>query len=228
MKLWQVTMTFFVFCFASACASYAELGAEQKPMIVVALGTSLTHSGGWIKPLEKQLTECLGRPVNVLDFGRDGATSDWGVSVVGEVIRAQPDVILIEFAVNDAAWFKGFSLRHSQENVKKIVRAVREVRLPVKTFLMTMSPSFGPRAWIRPQMEAYYEVYKVVADELDIGYIDNLANWKNLAKDELGAGIPDGLHPLPEVAARILVPTIAGAIGGIACVGGANEAPGGK
>src|SRR4051812_12543860 len=108
-------MTFLVYCLASACASYAEVGAEEKPMTVVALGTSLTHSGGWIKPLETQLTECLGRPVSVLDFGRDGATSDWGVAILGEVIRARPDVVLVEFAVNDAAWFKGFSLRHSRE-----------------------------------------------------------------------------------------------------------------
>jgi acyl-CoA thioesterase I len=73
-----------------------KVAQSRKPMTVVALGTSLTHSGGWLKPFEKQLTECLGRPVNVLDYGRDGATSDWGVAILEEVIRAEPDVVLID------------------------------------------------------------------------------------------------------------------------------------
>jgi acyl-CoA thioesterase I len=69
-----------------------------------------------------------------------------------------------------------------------------------------------------PNIDAYYDVYKVLADELGIGYIDNLRNWKNLTKRELRASIPDGVHPLPETAIRISVPVIAAAIGGTACL----------
>jgi lysophospholipase L1-like esterase len=178
----------------------------------------LTHRGGWIEPLEKRLNECLGRHVRVLDFGRDGATSNWGIAILGEVIRAQPDVILIEFAVNDASWIKGYSIRQSRENVENIVRSVEKARPDVKIFLMTMSPSFGPRAWIRPKINTYYEVYKDLADELGIGYIDNLTNWNKLSKRELRAKIPDGIHPMPQSASRILVPAIARAVGGTACI----------
>jgi len=202
----------------TACAGNdAELRVEQKAMTVVALGTSLTDSGGWTKPLEERLAECLARPIRVLNFGRDGATSDWAVAILGKVIRAQPDVILIEFAVNDASWLKGVSLRHSQENIIKIVRAVKEACPQAMIFLMTMSPAFGVRGWMRPQLKKYYEIYKDISNNLGIGYIDNLQKWKNLTEHDLRASMPDGLHPLPEWASRILVPMIAGAIGGMSC-----------
>src|SRR3954451_15182332 len=132
-------------------------------MKVAALGTSLTHSGGWLKPLEHELNGCLKQSVDVIDFGRDGATSDWGVAILDKVIHAQPDVVLIEFSVNDAAWFKGISLRQSRANVERIARTLKKAQPHVKIFLMTMSPSFGPRAWIRPHIDAYNHVYRVLA-----------------------------------------------------------------
>lgn len=216
MRPWQIIMTFLVYCLPSDPGALAEAGAEERPLTVVALGTSLTHSGGWLKPLETQLSKCLHRSVNVLDFGRDGAISDWGVAVLEDVVHAGPDVILIEFSINDAALAKGISLRRSRENVKTIVLRLRDALPHLKIFLMTMSPTFGPRAWIRPQIDAYYDVYRTLAAELDVGYIDNLSNWNNLP--ELRARIPDGLHPMPEWAGRILVPSIVRAIGSAECV----------
>ena len=217
-RLAVFTMTCLIcFGFSGYRDGHAAGQSEHKMMIVAAFGTSLTNRAGWLKPLEVQLTRCFGSPVTVLDFGRSGATSEWGVAAVGEVIRSQPDVVLIEFSANDAVWFKGLSLQRSRENTTKIVRAIRGARPQAKIFLMAMSPSFGPRGWIRRGIDAYYDMYKFVADELGVEYIDHRQSWKNLTKDELREGIPDGAHPLPELAARILVPAIARAIGGTAC-----------
>jgi acyl-CoA thioesterase-1 len=205
------------YSFSDCCDTRAANQLGQKAIIVAAFGTSLTDHAGWLRPLQIQLTQCLGQPVRVLDFGRAGATSAWGGATVGEVIRSQPDFVLIEFSTNDAAWFKGMSLQLSRENTIKIVTAIREERPQAKIFLMAMSPSFGPRGWIRPRVDAYYDIYKSVADELGVAYIDHRQSWKKLSNDEIRAGIPDGSHPLPELASRILVPTIARAIGGVAC-----------
>lgn len=211
-------MTFIICCcFPDGRGIYAATKPDQKVMIVAAFGTSLTHQAGWLQPLEKELTRCLGHQVTVLDFGRSGATSEWGVAAVGSVIRSRPDVVLVEFSANDAAWFKGFSLHRSQVNTTKILQAIKEARPTTKIFLMTMNPTFGLRGWIRPNIDAYYDLYKLLADQLDVGYIDNRKSWKGLTNDELRAGIPDGAHPLPELATRILVPTLTHAIGGAAC-----------
>lgn len=196
-------------------------------MNIAALGTSLTHSGGWLKPLERQLAGSLDRSISVMDFARDGATSVWGVEIVEEVVDAKPDVILIEFSVNDAALLKGISLRQSRENIKRIVLTVKNARPYADIFLMSMSPPFGSRAWIRPLIDAYYDAYRVLADELGTGYIDNLRTWRKLTRQELRAGIPDGLHPTPEWACRILVPAIVSAIGGIACAATGRSVSGG-
>ena len=213
-----LTMTCLICCgFLGYHDARAAGQSEQKVMIVAAFGTSLTNRAGWLQPLEVELTRCFGRPVTVLDFGRSGATSEWGVAAVGEVIRSQPDVVLIEFSANDAAWFKGLSLPRSRENTTKIVQAIGGARPQAKIFLMAMSSSFGPRGWIRRGIDAYYDMYKLVADELGVAFIDHRQSWKSLTKDEVRAGIPDGAHPLPELASRILVPTIARAIGGAAC-----------
>jgi acyl-CoA thioesterase-1 len=218
MQLAVFTMTCLIcYSFSGYRDSHSAGQSEQKVMIVAAFGTSLTHRAGWLKPLEVRLTRCFGGPVTVLDFGRSGADSGWGVEAVGEVIRSQPDVVLIEFSANDAVWFKGLSLQRSRENTIKIVQTIRGARPQAKVFLMAMSPSFGPRGWIRRGIEAYYDMYKSVADELGVAYIDHRQSWKSLTEDEVSEGIPDGAHPLPELAARILVPTIARAIGGAVC-----------
>ena len=135
-----VTMTFIISCcFSDGWGIHAATKPGQKVMIVAAFGTSLTHRAGWLQPLEKELTRCLGHQVTVLDFGRSGATSEWGAAAIGAVIRAQPDVVLVEFSVNDAAWFKGLSLQRSQENTTKILRAIKEARPTAEIFLMTMN-----------------------------------------------------------------------------------------
>src|SRR4051794_35875878 len=126
MKPWRATMAILVSFHAGGGAVFAEASTEGKPMKVAALGTSLTHGGGWLKRLEHELNGCLKQSVDVLDFGRDGATSDWGVAILDKVIHAQPDVVLIEFSINDAAWFKGISLRQSRANVETIVRTLKQ------------------------------------------------------------------------------------------------------
>ena len=189
----------------------ANAGLATGP-VIAAFGTSLTHSGGWIEPLQEQLTRCFGQPVRVLDFGRDGKTSEWALTSVGQIIEAHPDVVLIEFSVNDAAWFKGFSLRRSRENTTAIIQAIRRALPEARIFLMTISPAIGPRRWIRLNLDAYYSLYQSLATELGIGFIDNRPAWKLLTAKELRQGIPDGAHPLPELASRLIVPTITRAI----------------
>jgi acyl-CoA thioesterase I len=210
----------FVICWCFLSFGHDSLAAsksEQNPMIVAAFGTSLTDRAAWLQPLQDELTRRLNRQVTVLDFGRSGATSEWGVATVAQVIYSDPDVVLVEFASNDAAWFKGVSLHRSRQNITEIVRAIKEARPMTKIFLMTMNSAFGLRGWIRPSLDAYGDLYKSIADELGIGFIDNRPKWRALTKDELRAGIPDGAHPVPELASRILVPNITRAITGAAC-----------
>lgn len=183
-----------------------------KAMMIAAFGTSLTSGAGWLEPLGRQLAQSLARPVTIGDFGCPGVNSEWALANVPAVICARPDVVLVEFSANDAAYFKGLSLTRSQCNTEKLVRTLQNALPEADIFLMTMSPFRGPRRWIRPRLGAYYDVYKRVAGKLKVGYIDHRVAWKRMSRSELRAAIPDGGHPLPEVACRVLVPRISRAI----------------
>lgn len=181
-------------------------------MIVAAFGTSLTHLGGWLDPLERELAKCLARPVKVIDFAKSGKNSEWGRTAVLDVIRAEPDVVLIEFSSNDAAWFKGVSRSRSSENTAFIISEIKRSLPQTRIFLMTMSPSLGLRRWIRPNVDSYYDLYQPLARDLGVGYIDNRPSWVSLDAEQLRAGIPDGAHPSPQLASKLLVPSISRAV----------------
>jgi lysophospholipase L1-like esterase len=149
----------------------------------------------------------------VLNFGKSGASSSWGAAQVERIVARRPDVVLIEFSVNDASWLRGVSLNRSRKNIEEIVGLIRNRRPGTKVYLMTMNPVCGLRGWIRPRLQAYYDLYGELAKELEIGHIDHRPSWKGLTEPELAGAIPDGLHPTQEMAAQLIVPTIARALG---------------
>ena len=190
----------------------AEPELKVAPVSVVALGTSLTETGGWLEPLGTVMAERWGRPVMVLNFGKSGANSSWGVGQIERIIATCPDVVLIEFSVNDASWFKGVSLRQSRRNTEEIVARLLGALPLTAIYLMTMNPVYGLRRWIRPRLKAYYDLYGELAKGLGVGHIDNRPAWNRLTRPQLTIAIPDGLHPIPEMTVQLVVPTIARAI----------------
>ena len=215
----QVAVLWLISCgFFGCCDTRAADQSEQKMMIVAAFGTSLTNGAGWLQPLQVQLAHCLGRQVTVLDFGRSGATSEWGVATVGEVIRSQPDVVLIEFSANDAAWFKGLSLPRSRENTTKIIQAIRRARPQAKIFLMAMSSRPLVRA------DGFGMVSKPITictnwlpmnSELHLSTIGKVGGASRRTRSE--RGFPMARTRCPNWHPGLLVPTIARAIGGATC-----------
>lgn len=181
--------------------------------MVATLGTSLTRRGGWQEPLEIALTRCLGRPVSVQNFGGSGMSSRWGLTQIGTVLEAKPDVVTVEFSANDASVLTGFSLAESQRNAKEILRRLREGAPEAKLLLMAMNPIHGKRRWIRPWLDLYYDSYALVGAETGTPFVDFRPVWRTLGDGgRLKLWIPDGAHPKPEAAAPVIVPTLSDAI----------------
>lgn len=85
-----------------ATAAIAQAGGELR---VAFLGGSITAADGW-RPLVTAWLRDLLPGVTVTDFnaGLPGTGSDLGVCRLGaDVLRHRPDLIFVEFAVNDAA-----------------------------------------------------------------------------------------------------------------------------
>ncbi|MDF2809083.1 MAG: lipolytic protein family [Microvirga sp.] len=191
--------------------------AEAEGLKVVAYGTSLTEHGGWQEALQERLVECLKQPVTVATVAKSGAGSDWAATVVNHVVAEKPDVVLVEFATNDAALQRFISLKQSVANMNGILLRLQAETPPPRIFVMAMNPIHGMRGWVRPFLADYEAAHERLARDLGASFIDHRPAWARLSKDELHRAIPDGSHPAPEVTIPLIVPTIADAIAGSDC-----------
>jgi lysophospholipase L1-like esterase len=181
----------------------------EKPLVIAALGTSLTARGAWLEALPAALEPLIRRRVSVLSFSRVGANSRWGLTVAGDAARACPDVALVEFAINDAAWHRGVSLEESAANLRAIVRRLRATVASNQTYLMTMNPAIGLRGLLlRPRLQRYYDRYPSIAASERAGLIDNRPDWAVLPGEMLARALPDGTHPAAEFALSITLENV--------------------
>lgn len=192
---------------------------EDRPRIVV-LGTSLSAPPQtWPAALALALDTCRGGTASVVPVAGPGRGSDWGLGQIARVVDAAPDVVLIEFAINDADLRDGLSARHSAENHRRVVAGIAAALPRARIALMTMSPAQGPRGWIRPFLPARYAAQHDLATELGIGLVDLYPRWMAMSRPwkEIAA---DGLHPDPVVAEAVIVPVLAAYLGGPDCAVG--------
>lgn len=172
----------------------------EGPLRITLLGTSLADRATWPDRLARELTECSGQAVAVTRIAEPGANSRWGLTQVEEVARSEPDLVLIEFAINDADLRDGLWPAESREVHRGIVSAVRAEAPEAAIALMTTNPAHGLRGVMRPRLGAYYLGYRDLAEELDTGLFDAWPRWRGVRRDVIG----DGLHPDPRAEEVIL------------------------
>lgn len=187
------------------------LGAAP-PFTIAGLGTSLTARGGWLEALPGGLAPRLLRPVVTHNFGRVGANSRQGLALLDAVVGALPQVVLLEFAINDAALHRGVSLAESVTNLTCMVCRLRVALPGVRLYLMTMSPVRGWRRALRSRLGVYYDQYPAIAAREQVGLIDNRAAWAALSPAALAAALPDGTHPTVRVSRAIVAANVVAAI----------------
>lgn len=192
-----------------ALAFMATAAIAQEPVRVVAFGTSLTAGQEWPAQVAAALADC---GVEVEVFAQAGANSDWAVANVTRVVAMEPAAVLIEFAMNDASLLHGISFERSRANIGAIVATLKDAGIaPV---LMTTNPSHGLRGMSRPMLGDYYRLYREIAGEDGVALVDAEAAW--VARD-LGADIPDGVHPTEQAAVATVVPAVMATLRPLLC-----------
>lgn len=149
-------LAFFV---ASACGKPAEKPVrevqepapastmEKKPVILF-FGDSITAGYGLEAPmafpalLQNQL-DSLGYAYNVVNGGLSGETSAGGLRRIDWVLRAKPEIFMLELGGNDG--LRGVELKQTRENLKAIVAKVRAANPEVKIIIagMQIPPNLG-------------------------------------------------------------------------------------
>lgn len=186
----------------------------EGPFRIVALGTSLTARGDWPDQLAQALSDCAGRPVTVERVAKAGAGSNWGREQAAAVLALAPDLVLIEFAINDADLRDGVSLVRARDSHLALIGALEDGRPALPLMLMTMSRAEGLRGLMRPWLGAYHAQYRDLAAGQGLGLIDLAPLWAAALAAGRGAELlPDGLHPTDAAVAEIALPVMVAQIG---------------
>lgn len=189
-------------------------GKDDAEVTLLALGTSLTANYQWPHELARQLSRCLARKVDIEILAVAGANSKQAAKQFSSRRNRRPDIVLVEFASNDADLLDGIGLDKSRSNHKALLGRIREDVPGAQVVLMTMSPAFGLRGWVRPQLFEYYEMYRGLAAYNDVPLVDLAPTWsESLAATGYKVQLPDGLHPTQTAANRIILSALRNKIG---------------
>ncbi len=200
---------------APAGAFISDLAAGKKQHLVV-YGTSLTASGTWPGSLKALLDKKFPGLVTLTNSGGSGMCSIWGLeNLENKVLKFNPDVVFVEFAMNDAHEKFKLSREDARKNLETMIARIREKLPKCRIILLTMNPATGAGGKSRPALDAYYDNYREVAKAGKLALIDVNAAWKRLIEKDpatFNKFIPDGVHPTPEGTEQVIMPVLEGAL----------------
>ena len=196
--------------------------AAGRPRKVVVYGTSLTAGGPWVGQMQTWIAGNYSGPMTVVNSGLSGKNSAEGVAQLSvKVLAHNPDAVFIEFAVNDAFLYSDgtpqLSVAEARANLLTMIDAIRAQNPRVEIILQTMNAVWNSpagsntSATLRPNLPAYYQMYRDVAAERGLLVIDHYPNWLALQaanQATFEADVPDGVHPIAAGTQLITMPTL--------------------
>jgi len=211
---------FLLFSTPGLCGQKSQLVSNLesgKKQTVVAYGTSLTALGAWVE----QFSEVLGRQypglATVINSGEAGRWSRWGVdNLQALVIDKHPDLVFIEFSINDANQMFATDVTQSRVYLETMIDRILAARKSCEIILMVMNPPTGHFLATRPAIEFYNQMYRNVAAERHLTLIDHSPDWKKILREDpqlYAKYVPDGLHPDAEGCKAVITPNILRALG---------------
>ncbi len=202
-----------------------RLQAGDKAAIAT-LGTSLT-GGQWRWPdvMMEWLNRDFPGQVTLHNLGVGASASSHppgrsGLDMAKKAATLSPDVVFIEFAVNDAYLPYQISVAASKSNLVAMIELLSAARPEVEIILQTMNvcldhPNTGPHASQRPRLADYCEGYREVARERGLRLVDHYPDWARLAAEDparFDRLVPDRIHPQLQGYRELLLPTLKAAV----------------
>lgn len=176
--------------FAPRAAGVATPEPSADAVKVVFLGDSLTAGPGlaenetYPRLIENRLLD-QGYDVEVVNAGVSGDTTAGGLSRLDWLLDQDPDVVVVGLGANDA--LRGQDLSRTEENLRDIVRGVRQAGARVLLLGMKIPPSHG-----LDYSRSFEEIYPRIARDLDVPLVPFLL--EDVAADP-SLNLPDRIHP---------------------------------
>jgi acyl-CoA thioesterase I len=209
---------------AFSCISGLELYAQSKlinrlkngeDQLVVVYGTSLSsgdNGKSWMGEVADHFNQKYGSHLKYRLAGKGGMWSTWGVqNLEDSVISKKPDAVIIEFGINDAFEKYKTSPSVAKLNLEYMIHRIRLQNSSCEIILQVMNMPIGKSAGFRPNLMAYYDMYRKVAKKQKILLIDHYPNWQKIldkGEVEFLKHVPDGIHPNSESGREIIAPLI--------------------
>jgi len=198
-------------------AGFIKALAAGKPQHIVCYGCSLTEGGAWVWQMRDALNESYPGLVKLTNSGKGAMWSRWGVANLRErVLNKNPDVVFIEFSINDAFLEYKTSVAEARENLTYMIDRIRRRNSRAEVILMVMNPPIREHLERRPHFTDYTEMYRDVARERRLLLIDHHPNWDAVLRkgvENYLELVSDGIHPNETGYAKIVTPYILASIG---------------
>ncbi|MEZ6091498.1 MAG: SGNH/GDSL hydrolase family protein [Pirellulaceae bacterium] len=136
---------------------------QGEPVSIVLLGDSIStgcNASGWAKGPPHQpaypelvrlhLQNQYNSDVELTNLSVGGTSTPWGISMIDEVVRNKPDLVMLAFGMNDSA---GRSAEEYGKNTAIMIEKTREA-LPEAEFILIAS-MLGNRNWTRLNHDAF-------------------------------------------------------------------------
>ena len=154
---------------------------------IVAFGDSITAGFAvrrgftvfWKKMLQKKYPDAGIKLINSGDSGN--TTIDGLVRLDWDVLAYEPDLVTINFGINDAAL--GINLDEFKLNLRQMIMRIR-AGPGSEILLLSSQPLEAPG--FDNMILKYYDAIKEVAKDEDVGFVDVYAAWM----DRVKAGTP--------------------------------------
>ncbi len=200
---------------ASKTAGFVGKLEKGTPQRIVLYGTSLTAEGPWVGQLRKTVDGKYPGLATWINNGGSGKASDWGLkNLKAKVIDQKPDVVFIEFSMNDAAPKLKVSREQARENLFKMVARIRGAQPHCEIILQLMNPAdvdVGGKFSPRPDLRLYQNDYRDFAAANGLLCIDHFPAFQSQldkGSDAYRLYVPDGVHPNAQGCESFLIPTL--------------------
>lgn len=195
--------------------------AAGIPQKIIVYGTSLTAGNIWPPQMKSALDAAYPGLTTLVNSGGSGENSVWGVAnLATKVTSLAPDVVFIEFAVNDAVTRSDYANRitpsQARANLNSMINSIQAARPNCEIILQVMNPVIGASATSRPNLALCQQIYRDVAKERGFLVIDHMSAWQALLDQgtaDFYTHVPDGLHPIASGYSLYVTPVILREIG---------------
>jgi acyl-CoA thioesterase-1 len=180
-----------------AAAAAARAPAQRTILVMgdsLSAGYGMAAAQGWVSLLGERLA--AERPGwRVVNASISGETTAGGAArIVGEVLRQQPDVVVIALGANDG--LRGLPLHEARRNLARMIGASQHVGAKVLLVGMRMPPNLGAD-YTRGFERNYRDLSRLFGTALLPFLLEPIALDRSAYQD-------DNLHPTAEAQPKLL------------------------